>query len=70
MTLQGLSTKRVKDTVFVALPVGTGELIQGGCRCPYCKDHPGLEPRWDTLAIDANGKGRTTTVHYPDFLRS
>jgi hypothetical protein len=70
--LNSLRVKRVKDTIFVALPRGLWRLIPGGCACACCSaDGKSHEPAyWDTLAI---GKSANTdydwtwVVHYPEL---
>lgn len=57
------------STLFVPIP---RELAAdcGHCDCDYCKAHPDVTPKWDTLALAANPKDRngehTWTVHLPD----
>ncbi len=59
------------NTVFIRLPDELQVVIEGGCKCPYCKEHPGVAAKWDTLAVgqEKPTDGRTDytwTVHMPD----
>jgi hypothetical protein len=65
--LSGIKPRLVGGTLFVALPVELQRTIEGGCQCPYCKDHPSKPAMWDTLAIDAKAQRHTWTVHYPEL---
>ena len=61
-------------TVYVRIPADHAETICGGCACDYCKAHPHLTPKWDTLCVPAGRDANlhTWTVHMPvvaDFLR-
>lgn len=53
-------------TVYVRIPAEHSTPIDGGCCCDYCKAHPALVPRWDTLAVCAERGDYSWTVHYPD----
>lgn len=60
---------RTATTIFIRLPL---ELQRecGGCCCAYCKAHPELTPRWDTLAVAVDkpieANDYAWTVHMPD----
>ena len=56
------------DTLFIPIPRHLARTIDGGCQCEYCKAHPEVTPKWDTLAIPATpGKNHHTwTVHMPN----
>lgn len=60
---------RTASTIFIRLPPDRQREC-GGCSCAYCKAHPELTPRWDTLAValdkPAEGNDCTWTVHMPD----
>lgn len=51
-------------TTYVLLPPSLRRPIDGGCRCPFCKQNPDLTPSWDTLAVPFTG--HAWTVHMPD----
>jgi len=71
-TMDGQKIYVSKDgsTLYVAIPREIAADVTGGCDCPYCKLHPDIAPKWDTVAIAAKPKGdkaeRTWTVHCPD----
>jgi hypothetical protein len=71
-TMDGQSIYVSKDgsTLYVAIPRELAADVTGGCDCPYCKLHPDVAPKWDTVAMAAKPKGnkaeRTWTVHCPD----
>lgn len=67
--MNGITAKRIKDTIFVPLPAEVRKAIQGGCECSYCKAHPNETPTWDTLAIDVKCHYPTWTVHFPDLYQ-
>ena len=59
-----------KSTLFIPIPRELAADVPGRCACPYCKEHPKITPKWDTLALRAkvgNTEGEhTSTVHLPD----
>ncbi len=57
-----------KNTIFIRLPESVSAVIEWGCECPYCKAHPDIKPRWDTLCVPTNDPlaKHTWTVHMPD----
>lgn len=73
--MNGMQVRGLRGgTIFVRLPAELQATIEGGseqdgwanaCCCEYCKRHPNERPMWDTLAIPADGKGNTWTVHMP-----
>lgn len=65
--LNGIQITRVGEILFVPLPQLIQREIDGGCSCAFCRKHPEKIPAWDTLALAANGEGRTWTVHYPEL---
>ena len=65
--MSGRKVHKVKETLFVALPLDARRTIEGGCQCPYCKAHPESKAAWDTLAMAASGNDRTWIVHYPEI---
>lgn len=67
VSMTGIRPRLVNETLFVKLPPELQRVIEGGCQCRHCKAAPGKVPMWDTLAIAANGEGRTWTVHFPDL---
>lgn len=54
--------------IFLPLPAEAWRPIDGGCKCPHCKD---FTPFWDTLAVSAKRKKGyndfSWTVHCPDI---
>jgi hypothetical protein len=62
------------STLFVPIPAELAAPVTGGCQCEYCKAHPDVPPRWDTLALAAkpknNGGEYTWTVHFPDLNKA
>jgi hypothetical protein len=70
MSGQNVYVSQDGSTLYVAIPRELAADIPGGCDCPYCKKHPDITPKWDTLALAAKPKGDTAehswTVHCPD----
>ena len=68
--LNGMAViKRTKDAIYMRIPTDVSTVIEWGCDCPYCKAHPDILPRWDTLAITtekSKSYDATWTVHMPD----
>jgi hypothetical protein len=59
---------RLPDELAVPIAADPSNPGVPACRCPYCKAHPELTPKWDTLAVQQqSGKpDHTWTVHMPD----
>ncbi len=53
-------------TLFVKLPMALRRPCDG-CFCEYCRNHPELEPMWDTLAMSPDSN-HAWTVHYPELV--
>lgn len=66
--LNGASTRKVGNVVFVALPRNAWRPIIGGCRCPYCSADGSLKPAyWDVLIVNARASDHAWTGHAPEM---
>lgn len=60
-------------TLFVKLPIANQREIGYPCECKYCKES-GESPKWDTVAIEVDGKDNTRffgyswSVHMPELI--
>ena len=66
--LNGLEViARGGDAIYIRVPSEL-QLPCNGCDCDYCKAHPELEPKWDTVAVPVfpSKLDVTWTVHMPD----
>lgn len=54
-----------RTTIYLRIPAELATPCDG-CKCEYCRAHPELTPRWDTLAVCDDRTGHSSAVHYPD----
>lgn len=72
MKLNGIEVTRVKEAIFIPLPVEAWTVaLDGKCSCNHCTLHNTKIAHWDTLAVSTSprGMGRDTTwvCHYPEL---
>lgn len=57
--------------IYIPIPADVAALALGGegCSCAFCKAHPDLPARWDTLVIPGGNDRQpsTFTVHMPEL---
>lgn len=61
---------RCETALYVRIPYEMALPCDGGCHCEYCKAHPNLTPKWDTLCLPLQVKKPSDnyafTVHMPE----